>query len=179
MPLTHTPPGSQLSVEDATSLCGICSQIMNNTQSCYCTPCEHVFHKLCLENWLENHAKCFSCSHVLDRSLLKIVVGNCSPKSKQPAARRIPPATRAVTRHLAKTLEQNQSATEPSDPPLNISDVPASGLDASNSTNPAEQARRQSTFPRRGRGRGRPMRSYNAPQSANIDYSTIQAMIER
>ncbi|XP_033252596.1 uncharacterized protein LOC117191964 [Drosophila miranda] len=107
MPLRHSPQqNNPLSSEN---FCGICCSEMSNTQPCFCTPCNHVFHKACLEEWFPHHDDCPNCSRVCTLSQAKLVVGNCSPNKPQPEPTELPGPSGITTRSLAKALEVVQT----------------------------------------------------------------------
>ncbi|KAM8714678.1 hypothetical protein ACLKA7_001089 [Drosophila subpalustris] len=151
---------------------------MTNTQSCYITRCSHVFHKACLENWIESHPECPKCSQDLEPGSFKVVVGNCSPSARKQlmaaAANHRP-----VTRNLTKALEQASAPVQPVSLEPNVANIPNTSheaLEISNSTNQSEAV---APHPPANRRRGRPSHSNNNRRNNGPDYASIQNMIEQ
>ncbi|KAM8713198.1 hypothetical protein ACLKA7_013500 [Drosophila subpalustris] len=151
---------------------------MTNTQSCYITRCSHVFHKACLENWIESHPECPKCSQDLEPGSFKVVVGNCSPSARKQlmaaAANHRP-----VTRNLTKALEQASAPAQSASVEPNVANIPNTSheaLEISNSTNQSEAV---APHPPANRRRGRPSHSNNNRRNNGPDYASIQNMIEQ
>lgn len=176
MPVTNSPRTTPTPLASTDSKCAICNQLMYNTHPCYSLACLHVFHKLCLENWMVSHSCCYSCNVAIQPNDPKLVVGNCSPPRAQPIAPTAQNTTRVMTRNLTKALEQVQgpSTSQDQEPrSLNQSAAASSVLDVSNS--PTQAAPVRST---RGRQRGRSYRPPPAHRNNEFDYTIIQNMIE-
>lgn len=82
MPSQHTP--EQSGAEAITSVCVICENVMENTQTYVNTNCKYIFHKPSME--LRYHPvkenEYPSCLAKVLKKDVRVVVGNCSPGAK-------------------------------------------------------------------------------------------------
>ncbi|KAG5676804.1 hypothetical protein PVAND_006612 [Polypedilum vanderplanki] len=57
--------------------CVICSDLFVSTDSIYTTPCGHIFHQVCLIQWLERKKDCPQCRHkCTERNIFRIYFNN-------------------------------------------------------------------------------------------------------
>lgn len=54
--------------------CAICFEEYQNNQKLCQTPCSHIFHTQCLQNWLSINDKCPMCNHQNIKKSLKTVI---------------------------------------------------------------------------------------------------------
>ena len=80
--------------------CAVCTEVIKEGAKVYKLPCKHVFHKECIDKWLEEHKNCPNCRADLTKGLQdksgKPLSANQS-RASRPIARSRPQPVRPPT----------------------------------------------------------------------------------